>query len=365
MIAVDTTTTTTTITTTSPTHSSITSKNTTTGKHHYYQQQVTLLRSQILQLGASVGQLCAHFLSSLVPLDPRHDNNNHDDHPPHDNHNTTTVTQKNTSSTTSSSNFFWSTPSSHRDMLYLAIAKIFWNLLEISKIANIDLSSSILKKMELNARKYPVHLCKGKSGKYTKYSNHTGITENNQSLLDISLESTGTTSDEGNNSSNSHSNTHNNQSNNTTTPTTSTSHSVLKDSCGSSSSSNPTTTTTTMDSMTVSEIIQSIREFALERHWSQYHTPRNIVLAMMGEMGELAEIFQWMGDYHGSCNSSDGGGDDCDIDHGDDNDEEENNLWKEKDKDHLEQELADVSIYCLRLADVVGIGEDFGSLLMS
>lgn len=35
-----------------------------------------------------------------------------------------------------------------------------------------------------------------------------------------------------------------------------------------------------------------LQQFAMDRKWSRYHLPRNIVLAMIGEIGELAEIFQ-------------------------------------------------------------------------
>ena len=46
--------------------------------------------------------------------------------------------------------------------------------------------------------------------------------------------------------------------------------------------------------------LQSLRElqaaFARARDWDQFHTPRNILLALTGEVGELAEIFQWKGE---------------------------------------------------------------------
>jgi len=38
------------------------------------------------------------------------------------------------------------------------------------------------------------------------------------------------------------------------------------------------------------------RGFARERDWDQYHTPRNLALAMVGEVGELCECFQWKGE---------------------------------------------------------------------
>lgn len=93
-----------------------------------------------------------------------------------------------------------------------------------------------------------------------------------------------------------------------------------------------------------------IREFATEREWHRFHTPRSLVLAMMGELGELAEMFQWKGDY---------------ARHGGQHDKEEGLMigWNEEKKDHFRQELADVSIYCLRLGDVCGV-DDMGSIAL-
>jgi len=70
-----------------------------------------------------------------------------------------------------------------------------------------------------------------------------------------------------------------------------------------------------------------IRNFANERLWNRFHTPRNIALALIGEVGELAEIFQWTFD------------------------EGEIDLSEEV-LDKAGQEIADVSIYLIRLADV-------------
>ena len=44
---------------------------------------------------------------------------------------------------------------------------------------------------------------------------------------------------------------------------------------------------------TVEEITHQIHAYAVERLWSKFHTPHNLVLAIMGEVGELAELFQW------------------------------------------------------------------------
>ena len=87
-------------------------------------------------------------------------------------------------------------------------------------------------------------------------------------------------------------------------------------------------------------MVHKIRKFATDRQWSKFHTPRNIVLALMGEIGELAEIFQWKGDRMDDNIGS----------------------WNETLIDHVGQELADCSIYLIRLSDVCSV-DLAGSLL--
>ena len=79
---------------------------------------------------------------------------------------------------------------------------------------------------------------------------------------------------------------------------------------------------------------QTLQQFALERDWDQYHQPRNIALALVGEVGELAECFQWKSDEQ--CPRGLG-------------------TWKEKHKVHLGEEISDVLLYLVRLADVCGV----------
>ena len=78
--------------------------------------------------------------------------------------------------------------------------------------------------------------------------------------------------------------------------------------------------------------------FATERQWTQYHTPRNLVMALLGEVGELSEILQFRGDPDGSCEPAFF---DIPI----------NTL------DKLSQEIADVTIYMLRLVAVCDVVE--------
>jgi dCTP diphosphatase len=38
----------------------------------------------------------------------------------------------------------------------------------------------------------------------------------------------------------------------------------------------------------------ALQRFADERNWNQYHSPKNLAMALTGEVGELVEIFQWL-----------------------------------------------------------------------
>jgi NTP pyrophosphatase (non-canonical NTP hydrolase) len=42
------------------------------------------------------------------------------------------------------------------------------------------------------------------------------------------------------------------------------------------------------------DLIQQIKIFRQERDWDQYHSPKNLVMALMVEASELAEHFQWL-----------------------------------------------------------------------
>lgn len=78
------------------------------------------------------------------------------------------------------------------------------------------------------------------------------------------------------------------------------------------------------------DLIARIRDFADARDWDQFHTVRNLILALTGEVGELAAEIQWIPDDA--------------ID----------SLSQEK-KAALRAELADVATYVLRLSDVLSI----------
>jgi dCTP diphosphatase len=42
------------------------------------------------------------------------------------------------------------------------------------------------------------------------------------------------------------------------------------------------------------ELRQGMREFTDERGWGSYHDPKSVLLALVGEVGELAELLQWL-----------------------------------------------------------------------
>lgn len=80
----------------------------------------------------------------------------------------------------------------------------------------------------------------------------------------------------------------------------------------------------------INENIEVIRKFAEARDWGQFHTPKNLAMAISGEAGELAAEFQWL------------------------TPEESINLSEAK-RDQVASEMADVAIYLLRLSDVLSV----------
>ncbi|MFT7840559.1 nucleotide pyrophosphohydrolase [Saccharothrix sp. BKS2] len=42
------------------------------------------------------------------------------------------------------------------------------------------------------------------------------------------------------------------------------------------------------------ELRDALRRFAAARDWDRYHTPKNLVMALSGEVGELTDLFQWL-----------------------------------------------------------------------
>ena len=94
----------------------------------------------------------------------------------------------------------------------------------------------------------------------------------------------------------------------------------------------PTQNTCLVD---VSGLAASLEAFAIEREWGQFHSPKNLAMALTGEVGELVEIFQWMSE-------EDSGGAATNPDTA----------------QNLREELADVLLYLVRLSSVLGVDLD-------
>ncbi|KAM5562957.1 hypothetical protein ABKV19_017911 [Rosa sericea] len=86
------------------------------------------------------------------------------------------------------------------------------------------------------------------------------------------------------------------------------------------------------ESVTLDLLKKKMAEFTRERDWDQFHSPRNLLLALVGEVGELSEIFQWKGEVPKGLPD-----------------------WKEEEKQHLGEELSDVLLYLVRLSDICGV----------
>ncbi|GAB2682742.1 nucleotide pyrophosphohydrolase [Nocardia goodfellowii] len=84
--------------------------------------------------------------------------------------------------------------------------------------------------------------------------------------------------------------------------------------------------------MAIDRLQTMIAQFAQDRAWQGFHTPKNLVMALTGEVGELAELFQWLTAEESATIT------DSPVGRG-----------------RVEEEIADVFIYLLRLADVLQV----------
>ncbi|MGX1615416.1 nucleotide pyrophosphohydrolase [Micromonospora chalcea] len=80
------------------------------------------------------------------------------------------------------------------------------------------------------------------------------------------------------------------------------------------------------------DLTARVRAFAEERDWQQFHTPKNLAMALAGEVGELLAEFQWLTPEQAAAVMSDpvAGA-------------------------RVQAEIGDVMIYLTRLADVLGV----------
>ena len=86
----------------------------------------------------------------------------------------------------------------------------------------------------------------------------------------------------------------------------------------------------TMANSDLNTLKQLMREFADTRDWNQFHSPKNLAMALSVEVAELLEHFQWL------------------------NEEQSKNLPQDK-LDAVGHELADTLLYLVRLADKLDI----------
>jgi NTP pyrophosphatase (non-canonical NTP hydrolase) len=73
-----------------------------------------------------------------------------------------------------------------------------------------------------------------------------------------------------------------------------------------------------------------LRAFVRERDWEQFHSPKNLAMAMIVEAAELVEHFQWLT-------------------------EEQSKTVSPEKLEQVSHEIADTFVYLLRMADVLGI----------
>jgi NTP pyrophosphatase (non-canonical NTP hydrolase) len=80
----------------------------------------------------------------------------------------------------------------------------------------------------------------------------------------------------------------------------------------------------------VEELKQKLQKFVDERDWVQFHSPKNLAMAMIVEAAELVEHFQW-------------------------NTEAESHALSNEKREQVGHELADTFVYLLRIAQVLDI----------
>ena len=84
--------------------------------------------------------------------------------------------------------------------------------------------------------------------------------------------------------------------------------------------------------MDVNAIQEKLETFANERNWEQFHSPKNLSMALVGEAAELLEIFQWLTE--------------------DESREIVNSYTK---MSAIKEEIADIFIYLAKLSDNLGV----------
>lgn len=84
------------------------------------------------------------------------------------------------------------------------------------------------------------------------------------------------------------------------------------------------------DTDSLAALRAALAEFAARRDWDQFHSPKNLAMALIAEAAELVEHFQWLSE------------------------EQSRSLPSDK-LDAVSLELADILIYLIRIADKLGV----------
>ena len=83
---------------------------------------------------------------------------------------------------------------------------------------------------------------------------------------------------------------------------------------------------------TILQLRARVQKFVDDRDWQKYHKPKNLAMSIAIEASELMELFQWVEET------------------------ETDAITGNREKlSHLAEELADIMVYCLSLANVVNI----------
>ena len=85
------------------------------------------------------------------------------------------------------------------------------------------------------------------------------------------------------------------------------------------------------ENINIGTIKEKLRDFSKDRDWEQYHSPKNLAMALSVEVAELVEIFQW---------SNEGG---LDV------------IKDQKQKEKIKKELADIFNYLVKLIDILDV----------
>ena len=122
-----------------------------------------------------------------------------------------------------------------------SMARVFLKLNDIAQSLSINLVTAIENKIKLNAKKYPADLVRGSTQKYTNYTAVTGISKQKGQSI---------------------------------------------------SSPDDTHHPMSLDYLlhSIDTLTTQIKAFATVREWSQFHQPRNLILAMVGELGEVSYL---------------------------------------------------------------------------